>query len=83
MKLWVDADDGATITNTAFGISQWNDKSSNGHHLSQSNTSHRPQLSTGALGARNVVNFNGTDERMVCDPIATGVFNGDQIPYQL
>ena len=44
LKLWVDADDGATITNTAFGISQWNDKSSNGHHLSQSNTSHRPQL---------------------------------------
>jgi hypothetical protein len=81
LKMWVDADDGSTITNTAFGISQWNDKSSNGHHLAQSNTSHRPQLSTGALGARNVVNFNGTDERMVCDPIATGVFNGDQIPY--
>jgi len=81
LKMWVDANDGSTITNSAFGISQWNDKSSNGHHLTQSDTSYRPQLSTGALGARNVVNFNGTDERMVCDPIATGVFNGDQIPY--
>lgn len=43
--LWLDAADASTITLTSGNVSQWNDKSGNARHASQSNTSLMPLYS--------------------------------------
>lgn len=40
--LWLDAADDATITTVSGNVSQWNDKSGNSRHFTQSNASYRP-----------------------------------------
>ena len=36
LLLWLDADDNTTITHSSNAVSQWNDKSGNGNHATQS-----------------------------------------------
>ena len=40
--LWLDANDGSTITESGGVVSQWNDKSGNARHLSQATAGQRP-----------------------------------------
>ena len=45
--LWLDASDETTITKDGNGlVSQWNDKSGNGNHATQSNSSSQPTFDT-------------------------------------
>ena len=45
--LWLDASDETTITKDSDGlVSQWNDKSGNGHHATQSTPSNQPTFDT-------------------------------------
>ena len=44
--LWLDAADGATITQATSSISQWNDKSGYGFNLTQTNSVARPLMSS-------------------------------------
>jgi len=55
--LWLDAADTPTITETGGQVSQWNDKSGNANHVSQSNAGAQPVLTTDANN--QVVSFNG------------------------
>ena len=43
--LWVDAADVSTITESSGDVSQWDDKSGNNHHLTQSTASYQPTYS--------------------------------------
>ena len=44
--LWVDAADPSTITHSSGSVSQWDDKSGNNHHLTQSTSAYEPTYSS-------------------------------------
>ena len=60
--LWLDAADASTITESGGAVSQWNDKSGNGRHATQSNSSYRPSLTANGLNGLNVVTFDGVND---------------------
>ena len=57
--LWVDANDEDTITHTSGKVSQWDDKSGNNHHLTQSTASYQPTYSQNLFNP--YIDFDGTD----------------------
>ena len=60
--LWVDASDVTTITGSTSTISQWNDKSGNNRHLTQTTAASRPTYKWNALNGLSVVQFDGSDD---------------------
>jgi hypothetical protein len=59
---WWDADDATTITDAGGGaVSQWNDKSGNGHHVVQATAGARPTTGVRFRNVRNVLDFDGGD----------------------
>jgi hypothetical protein len=67
--LWLDADDQPTITNNSIGeVSQWDDKSGNGYHVSQGSTANQPvtgQNPSPLYNFRNRIYFNTTSKRLL------------------
>ena len=61
LKAWYDASDTSTITGGA-AVSQWNDKSPNGYHLSQATATKKPSSGTRTLNSLNVIDFDGTND---------------------
>ena len=61
LSLWLDADDASTITESSGSISQWDDKSGNGNHATQSTASNQPTYGTQTINAKNVVHFDGSE----------------------
>lgn len=59
LALWLDADDASTITLNGSKVSQWDDKSGEGRHATQSTESQQPVLTTSGLNGKNVVTFTG------------------------
>jgi hypothetical protein len=59
INFWYDATDAASITSSGGLVSQWNDKSGNGHHMSASGAL-RPTLTSKFRGGRNVITFGGS-----------------------
>ena len=59
--LWLDAADASTITETGGKVSQWDDKSGNGHHATQVNASAKFSTGTRTLNGLNVLNGDGND----------------------
>lgn len=61
---WYDAGDAASITESGGAVSQWNDKSGHGYHLTQATGGKKPTYSaTGFMGKGGIV-FNGTSTTM-------------------
>ena len=58
--LWLDAADSSTITESGGAVSQWNDKSGNSRHFSQSTAGNRPAVATASLNSLNTVLFTQT-----------------------
>ncbi len=58
LALWIDFADASTITTGVGGISQADDKSGNGYHLTQGTSGSRPDYS-GSLNGRNIATFAG------------------------
>lgn len=56
---WYDADDADTII--VQYVSQWNDKSGNGNHVTQATATRQPLSSTRTLNGLNVLDFDGGD----------------------
>jgi hypothetical protein len=54
---WYDASDTSSITHVAGSVSQWNDKSGNGFHLTQATGSRQPITGTRTLNGLNVLDF--------------------------
>lgn len=70
--LWLDADDLSTITSSSNNVSQWNDKSGNGYHVSQSTGTAQPKTGTVTRNGRNVIDFDGTGDYLI-RTTATGI----------
>lgn len=55
---WYDASDERTITHTAGSVSQFDDKSGNDYHLTQTTGSDQPVTGTRTLNSLNVLDFS-------------------------
>lgn len=62
---WWDASDLATITESGGSVSQWDDKSGNGHHLVQETGSAQPTTGARTQNGRNVLDFDGVTDEFV------------------
>lgn len=60
--LWLDASDTSTITASSGAVSQWNDKSGNGRHFTQSTGTAQPTTGTTTQNNLNVLVFDGTSD---------------------
>lgn len=63
--LWLDAADTSTITSSSGSVSQWDDKSGNGYHVTQSTGTAQPTTGTVTLNGRNVIDFDGTSDYLI------------------
>jgi len=59
MQLWLDASDSSSVTTASGNVSQWNDKSGNGNHVSQATAANRPAYQTAVVNGLNAINFGG------------------------
>jgi hypothetical protein len=60
--LWLDAADATTVTTVSGAVSQWNDKSGNARHATQSTAGNRPSYTTAGQNGRNVLTFDGSSD---------------------
>lgn len=63
--VWLDAADAATITLNGSSVSQWNDKSGNGVHVSQASASQQPTYSASGLNGKGVLTFDGSNDNLL------------------
>lgn len=56
LALWLDADDSSTITLDGSNVSQWDDKSGNGFHLSQSSAASQPLYEATGMNSKPALN---------------------------
>lgn len=61
LLLWLDASDASTITESSGLVSQWDDKSGNGNHVTASGSS-RPTTGTRTIGGVNGLDFSGSNK---------------------
>lgn len=62
--MWLDAADATTVTLNGSNVSQWNDKSGNGHHATQSSSSLQPAYTSSGLNGKNVITFSKDELRV-------------------
>ena len=61
MIFWHDASDSSSITKDGSNkVSQWNDKSGNAHHLTQSASSEKPLWTSASRNSLDTIDFQGT-----------------------
>jgi len=60
--VWYDPSDAASITSSGGAVSQLNDKSGNGRHLTQATSGFRPTTGTRTQNGLNVLDYDGTDD---------------------
>ena len=82
LELWLDADDSSTITLNGSTVSQWDDKSGNNYHVTQSTASYQPTYNTAQLNGKNVVTFDGNDDHILNDSVAS-VASGNDVPITM
>lgn len=63
-SLWLDASDSSTITESGGLVSQWDDKSGNGRHVSQASATQQPAYVAGALSNKAVLTFDGVNDTL-------------------
>lgn len=69
-QLWLDASDNATITvDGSDGVSAWEDKSGNGHDVSQATAGSRPILKAAEQNGLDVIRFDGSNDALVFDTL--------------
>ena len=64
--LWLDAADSSTVTTVSGAVSQWNDKSGNGRHATQSDATRRPAFTSAAINGYSALTFDGTNDGLTC-----------------
>lgn len=65
LAAWWDASDAASITTVSGAVSQWNDKSGNGVHATQTTANNRPVNTSQTLNGRAVMTFDGSNDIML------------------
>lgn len=70
-RVYHDSTNAGSITSSGGVVSQWNDLSGNGWHLTASGTE-KPATGVDTIGGLNALTFDGTDDRMfwVSNPLA-------------
>jgi hypothetical protein len=58
---WWDASDSGTVATGTGGVTDWDDKSGNGWHLTQGTSANRPTYTSAALNGLNVIEWASTD----------------------
>jgi hypothetical protein len=71
--LWLDADDSGTITLDSGAVSEWQDKSGNARHGTQSTAIRRPVVNATGINSKPTISFDGSDDRLL---FPTGFLNG-------
>ena len=61
----MDAADTATISVSGSAVTQWNDKSANARAFTQGTSGNRPLSGTRTQNSLNVIDFDGSDDRLV------------------
>lgn len=61
LAAWYDASNAASITSSGGAVSQWNDLSGNGWHLTQGTGSNQPTTGTRTVNGLNTLDFDGGD----------------------
>lgn len=80
----MDAADTTTISLSGSAVTQWNDKSANARSFTQSTSGNRPLSGTRSQNGKNVIDFDGSDDRLVSTSAkATWKFLHDGSPYTL
>jgi hypothetical protein len=69
--IWFDASDSSSITKSSNKVSQWNDKSGNTRHATQSTDGYRPTVSAEAVNGLDAIYFDGVDDKLVTSWTAT------------
>ena len=69
-RLWLDAEDSATITLNGSTVSAWGDKSGNGVSVTQTTASQQPTYAASSLNGLHTVNFDGAGDRMITNLMA-------------
>jgi len=59
---WYDSSDASTITLSGSNITQWNDRSGNAKHATQSTASFQPTIVSSGLNGKNTILFDGTND---------------------
>jgi trimeric autotransporter adhesin len=59
---WYDSSDASTITLSGSNITQWNDKSGNTKHATQSTSANQPTIVSSGLNGKNTILFDGTND---------------------
>lgn len=76
LLFWYDASDAATLTLAGSLVTEWEDKSGNGHHLSQGNVSLQPTLVSADQNGLDVISCDANDSMMTAT-ITHGIGTGD------
>ena len=72
LKLWLDAtkglfdatSGGSAVTADGSAVARWEDQSGNGNHLTQATSNNRPVLKTSIQNGKNVIRFDGSNDRL-------------------
>ena len=74
--LWLDAADASTVTIVSGAVSQWNDKSGNSRHATQSTSGKRPLFAATGLNSMPAIDCDGTDDELLLTGVTslTSVF---------
>ena len=64
LSLWLDASDASTITLNGSTVSQWRDKSGNGRHVAQSNSTKQPTYTLAGQNGLNVITYDGANRSL-------------------
>jgi hypothetical protein len=62
---WYDASDLSTITESGSSVSQWDDKSGNARHITQTFGSDQPTTGIRAIGELNAIDFDGVGDFLI------------------
>jgi hypothetical protein len=62
--IWLDAADDRTVNLNGSNISQWNDKSGNGYHLSEGTAANQPDYDLTAMNGFPGLSFDGSNDRL-------------------
>lgn len=71
--LWLDAAASSTITTVSGAVSQWNDRSGNSRHGTQSDSNQRPTVNATGINGNPALSFDGDNDWLA---FPTGFLNG-------
>ena len=74
--LWLDAADADTITLNGSNVSQWDDKSGNDKHATQTGSTSQPESGADTINGLNTLKFDGSNDRLlISSPLSSPINN--------